>query len=454
MQIVIPAHAAYRTIRLHGQRGPTPWESIASCPDRAAGVQSIVLFDRSEEARYLPDRAPNIDALINITRHRSRERALKAETLAAATRALLVMPNVHNLVFSATLSGDTPACHAAEAAFWGAISSHGSLRHLEYSQAVGSPTLLPRYTTDVRMYPFWSISDLTSLSVRHAAFLRHPPSVIQFSRVLRSSPALESLSIEAQVPSFDLHALLHDVRFPRLRTLALALAVHPAHSDPAAGALAAFLERTPTLEHAAWRHIDPGPLSPRALPSLRSLRAEVPDSPGGAGRGLLLRGGAELAALGPVCIAPRTVDAMALMRREALCLLDVAAFESIAMLVRAVRLFPRLRWLRVPAVDYWYAYAPATPAPVHLGEWVQLLGSLPTLEVFRGVSIFRDPELIGPDDNDQRARDLINICPRLQRVEHWDLEPTREIALTREGNRASWRVEVVDNPDERFTWWT
>jgi len=457
-QIVIPIHAAYRTIRLHGRRGSPPWEHIAACPDRAAGIRSVVLFDHSEQARYLPERAPNLVTQPNPKGgRRCKERGLTAETLLAAASALLMMPNVHSLVFSASPSHD---CHAAETSFWAAISSRSSLRRLEYTQALYPPAPLPRYTSDVRLYPFWSISNLTSLSVRNAAFLQHPPSVIQFSRVLGSSPALESLTIEARARSFDLHALLHDVHFPRLRTLALA--IHADHPEPTyAPALASFLERTPTLEHAAWRPIDPGPLSPNALPTLRSLRADVPTSPGAAGRGILLRGddgsgSAELVALGPVCIAQPTVDAMMLMRRAAagaLCSLDVAEFESMALLCRALRLFPRLRWLRVPAVDYWYGYAPVTPAPVHAGEWVELFTSLPALEVFRGVSLLRDPIRAGLDDNDERARDILSVCPRMREVEHWDLEPTRAISLERAGDRVIWREVVVD-VNEGFTWWT
>ena len=166
------------------------------------------------------------------------------------------------------------------------------------------------------------------------------------------------------------------MHFPHLRTLALSIhSLLPEENKITnARALAELLELTPTLQHAAWRHIDPGPLHPRALLSLRTLCADVlPDSPGVAGRALLVQGAPALLALGPVCVTPRTVDAMALrmVRRrsreeeDTIYRLYVEAFESFALLVRAVRLFPGLRWLRVPAVDYWYEHAPVTPAPVH-----------------------------------------------------------------------------------------
>lgn len=165
-------------------------------------------------------------------------------------------------------------------------------------------------------------------------------------------------------PSFDLHALLHDVRFPHLQVLALDILAPGAPSN--ARVLAALLERTLTLRHIAWKHLDPDALSASALPTLRTLHVEeVPGSPGAAGRALL-RGGASLDALGRVCVDAAALEALEYMHGEALRHFEVTSFESIAVLVRAVRLFPRLRSLRVPAVDYWHEHAPVTPAPVHL----------------------------------------------------------------------------------------
>ncbi len=43
--IVMPAHAAYRTIRIHSQRGPPPWVTIAARTDSEAGVRFLVLFN-------------------------------------------------------------------------------------------------------------------------------------------------------------------------------------------------------------------------------------------------------------------------------------------------------------------------------------------------------------------------------------------------------------------------
>jgi len=173
-------------------------------------------------------------------------------------------------------------------------------------------------------------------------------------------------------PSFDLHALLHDVCFPHLRALALDILTPEAPSN--ACALAMLLERTPMLQHATWKHLDPDVLSAGALPALRMLHVEgVPCSPGAAGRALL-RGGASLDVLGSVCVDvlgsvcmdADALEALAHMHGEALRHLEVASFESIAVLVRAVRLFPCLRWLRMPTVDYWHEHSPVTPAPVHL----------------------------------------------------------------------------------------
>ncbi|KAH9046341.1 hypothetical protein EDB83DRAFT_2404658 [Lactarius deliciosus] len=457
--MVIPAHTAYRTLRIHSQRGPAPWTTIAARPDRAAGVRCLVLFDQSEEGRFLPERAPSIALASAASPAKRRRGAWKAhgggwnaESLEAAASAVRVMPNLHTLVFSGSFRrGRALECRTAEMNFWAAVAgTNGSLRCLEYAQPPRAPTM--RSTADVRLYPLWSVSNLTSLSVKHAAFLQHPPSVVQFSRVLRNSPSLESLTLAVHDPSFDLHALLDDLCLPHLRALALDILAPEAPSN--ARAFAMLLERTPALQHATWKHLDPDALSPGALPALRTLHVEeVPGSPGAAGRALL-RGGAALDSLGSIRVDADALEALAHVRGEALRRLEVASFESIAVLVRAVRLFPRLRCLRMPAVDYWHEHLPVTPAPVHLGEWVEVLAALPELEVFRGVSIFRDPESTTIEENDERACDILSLCPRMRQVEHWDLDPARAITLAWEGDRAVWRVEEVSMTDGGFAWST
>ena len=97
-QILIPAHATYRTIRIHSRRGPTPLVTISGRPDRAAGVRCFVLFDQWEEGRFLPERAPSIATSCGRTEpHR---RGWNSETLEAAARAVQAMPNLHTMVFS------------------------------------------------------------------------------------------------------------------------------------------------------------------------------------------------------------------------------------------------------------------------------------------------------------------------------------------------------------------
>ena len=84
-----------------------------------------------------------------------------------------------------------------------------------------------------------------------------------------------------------------------------------------------------------------------------------------------------------------------------------------------------------------------------------MLAALPELEVFRGVSIFRDPESSTTiEENDERACDILGLCPRMRQVEHWDLDPGRVIALAREGDRVVWCVEEVSRADVDGAWGT
>jgi hypothetical protein len=87
------------------------------------------------------------------------------------------------------------------------------------------------------------------------------------------------------------------------------------------------------------------------------------------------------------------------------------------------------------------------------GEWVEVLAALPELEVFRGVSIFRDPESTTIEENDERAYDILGLCPRMRQVEHWDLDPARVISLAREGDRVVWRVEEVSDGSSAWGMW-
>ncbi len=73
-------------------------------------------------------------------------------------------------------------------------------------------------------------------------------------------------------PSFDLHALLHDVCFPHLQALALDILVLEAPSD--ARALATLLQGTLALQRAAWSHLFPEALSAGVLLALHTLHAE------------------------------------------------------------------------------------------------------------------------------------------------------------------------------------
>ena len=73
------------------------------------------------------------------------------------------------------------------------------------------------------------------------------------------------------------------------------------------------------------------------------------------------------------------------------------------------------------------------------------------LEVFRGVSTSWDLERARIEENDKRVCDMLNICPRMRRVKHWDLDPTHAITLAKEGDRVVLRVKVVDGTGASFT---
>ena len=169
------------------------------------------------------------------------------------------------------------------------------------------------------------------------------------------------------------------MRFPHLQALAIDILAPEAPSN--ACVLTRLFERTATLQHAAWKHIDPDAvLCANPLPAFPTMRVEDvwSSSPGTTGRAFLRNGAASLHSLGSICVDEATFDTPAHVRGEALPHLEISSFESITVLVHAVWLFTRLRWLRLPAVDYWHEHLPVTPTPVHL-----VMSPLATLRLMR-----------------------------------------------------------------------
>ncbi|KAI9434799.1 hypothetical protein H4582DRAFT_743992 [Lactarius indigo] len=222
--------------------------------------------------------------------------------------------------------------HAAKMNFWAAITgANNSLKRFEYALLLRNMPVPPmRSTASAQVYLLWSVSSLTSLSVEHAVFLRHPPSVVQFSRVLRNSPLLEVLPYDSCSSSQLMsrwHAraslswcmIRHSIRtlssmlcasraYERLPSTFSCLECHQMR------VLAMLLEHTPMLQHAAWKHLDPGALSTSALPAQHMLHVmEVPGSPAAARRALL-HSGVALEALGSVCVDAAALEALADMR--------------------------------------------------------------------------------------------------------------------------------------------
>jgi len=68
---------------------------------------------------------------------------------------------------------------------------------------------------------------------------------------------------------------------------------------------------------------------------------------------------------------------------------------------------------------------------------------LPELEVFHGVSLFKDPSGSSIVDNDDRARDIALFAPKLYRFDHWDMDPRKAIILVKDGDDVTWEEAFV-----------
>ncbi|KAH9025095.1 hypothetical protein EDB85DRAFT_2179694 [Lactarius pseudohatsudake] len=171
-----------------------------------------------------------------------------------------------------------------------------------------------------------------------------------------------------------------------------------------------------------------------------------------------------LDSLGSIRVEADAHEALAHMRREVLRHLEVASFESMqyscapyahacvgcACPLSTIGTNTHPSRLR-PCT--WYV--PRTSRTNYIrasltGVWVEVLAALPELEVFRGVSIFRDHKSIMIEENDERARDILSLCLRMRQVEHWDLDPHGPLPW----HGIVWRVEEVSGADGGSTWGT
>ncbi|THH20337.1 hypothetical protein EW146_g1029 [Bondarzewia mesenterica] len=438
-QIAIPRHTDYRLVRCHYRRHVV-WKHLVARPDLTENVRVLEVLGELESTRNKSECVPYVVREEGRKgRKKEKVRYSSAESLMLVAEALEKMESLQKFVWSTSLGFSKEAERQAETRIWRAVSQHQMLQHVEFMQALNPPAL---FLAGPSTYPMWSISNLKSLSVENAAFLRQEESVRHFSRILQQSPCLESLRLVLYDWSFQLSHLLTDVSLPSLRFLTLEI-----YADPEANAkpFTDLLERTPTLESLKFYYLSLLPLKPDSLPSLKRVCVdEGEDVP----LSSILTGHRAIEAIGRIPLTDRYLDILRNVDGTALRKLELTWFDSVDALLEVAAMFPKLTWFRVPSADYMYAWMSATAGPVYVDQWGSILESLPELEVFHGVSFFKDPEGSGLNDNDDRARQIANTCKALRRVDHWEnANPSKVIVVVRDGDSVSWREEAVRRRD-------
>ncbi|KAF8074554.1 hypothetical protein FPV67DRAFT_1473979 [Lyophyllum atratum] len=323
------------------------------------------------------------------------------------------------------------------------------------------------------MYPLWEVSGLESLSLLGAAWV-DKSNAQHIIRMLQRSPDIEFLEVPTELRGFS------TCRFPRLKRLKLSMvsgAVTPTtttapntltSSQPTDSPLTAFLEAHPTIEELNWSPLGALTLAPGALPALKRLKGprqimhaledpasssvpaspppsqprDEPESEGGSMRRPIEA--LDIWGLAASRLATsRTLDPSAL---RSLRLEHVGPLESIYAL--AAR-FTGITWLSMPA--HHLTLGDMYPALIRLvsgfspfvcpADWLDLLPRFPLLEVFRGPGIW---ESVGgggsPGANDRMhgaILELVARCPRLRRLDHWQVYEKRRgvkvVRIYREG---------------------
>ncbi|KZV59732.1 hypothetical protein PENSPDRAFT_394510 [Peniophora sp. CONT] len=224
--VAVPRHTKHRLV-LTSYSDTAHWTSLLSRPDLTSATRVVHILDAPRRGSY-----PS-----------------KASELNQVAEALKNMPRLKAFAWTPPLSLRGDKERRAGAGVWDAIGQLGEVRHLAVIQPLNPPGQFPAYVGAIERYPLWSLGGLTSISLVNVSFLRHQESVAQFARVLKNSPQLERLHVVLYDWNFSLSIMLGDARFDALKALTLELYAEPTRNSEA---LAAFLERTPSLEALEW----------------------------------------------------------------------------------------------------------------------------------------------------------------------------------------------------------
>ncbi|KAI0066273.1 hypothetical protein BV25DRAFT_1821207 [Artomyces pyxidatus] len=453
-RLLIPWHLDYRLVRCHIDR-QCAWSHLVERPDLARNVRGVQVYDFRSSMQPLPDRVPPAVSRTVVDGEAVKTAMSTPDKLLGITHALRSMDNLQDFRWSTGWSYVCPneieKQLFAEFELWAAVSQKSTLRRLEVLDLWNGwrpPTgFASEFTYDSDTYPLWSISNLSVVRLSNVRFLQQQGCILRFCEVLRRSPTLESLSLNVIDRSFDLLILLRHCQFSNLRQLCVEVG---SRSASAMEAFARLLEHTPTLEDVRWKFASTvRPLEARSLPALKRLSAwEYFDSGHDTfGFDLLVDEDLPPRALETIAGIRLTPSSLAMLGRvdsSALRRLELSGFDTIGLVVEVANMFPRLTWLAIPSIDYMHDYGGVTNEPVHRAQFADVLEALPELEVFHGISLFKDPDLeAGTDYNDERALELATFCPTLRRVDHWDMNPNTVVILESGGEHVTWRVEKI-----------
>ncbi|TFY82010.1 hypothetical protein EWM64_g2000 [Hericium alpestre] len=446
-QIVIPRHSEYRFVRCH-YRYLDVWRHFIQRPDLARHVRTLEVVD-AEDGPTGPPQIPSVALCSDRPFAFQLSQFTIHDALTELKKALSSMKNLQSFHFQTMASRHDVFDGSVddEAAVWDTVSKLPSVQDIRRvhsmdpkarAQSLSVPAM-PELST-------WRMTDLKSFALCDVMRPQTCHDTINhfIPAVLQSSSSLEKLNLAIITHPIHLSmASLFETRsFPMLRDLKLNIRRN-IHLNREAYSL--LLERTPSIEHFASWDMTLRPLRSGSLPALKSLSLGTgPDRD--AVSDLLSDSSLAPRKMEKLCgihLSTFYVGVLRTLDPHALRRLELNYFESFDVLKDAVALFPQLMWLRIPARDYTYDWSGATRQPLHTAQWGELLYLLPELEVLHGVSLFKDPFGTSVADNDDRARELAMICPKVYRTEHWDLDKTKAIILDRSGGDVTWRVETV-----------
>ncbi|RDB17626.1 hypothetical protein Hypma_001061 [Hypsizygus marmoreus] len=408
--LVIPRHVDYRTIRV-GSKRTDVWEHLIQRKDLARNVRVLYIV---EDMKYIPLRCPSISST-QAAESRIDHDDGEEKQAQCIVEALRNMESLRKFVWiQPWASGVWKKESRKHCLIFQALRESCSLTELKIlDTSVGTPS----YGDS----PIFNISDLETLCLE-GWFWRRMSDHSSLTSMISKSPNLQSLSISFAIES----PAFWQCKLPQLRRLSITGNIFSrSYSDDS---VLRFLETHPSLEDLIWHPRDmESSLAPGSLPNLRRLETTHDFA-----MTLLQDGLVEerrLERLGCIQLDESTWECLERnLNGLALRELSIGSYDRLESLHSLASKFPTLTTLDIKA--FGTVERSGLRSRYSMDDYIDALSRFRHLENLPDIALWERLQRLNEIERNTLIHRLVERCPRLIRLGHWDQKTRSAVGIT------------------------